>query len=119
MPLEEFEKDAYQGLKAEWDRSPWTVTSIMSLWAVAWALVGVCYFFVYPRLAWASDMNSMRGDLRSIKLQTLDRDIVDTVRLKCAATSKTYFSNRLGELTDRFQAVAGYIYTVPSCEEVK
>jgi hypothetical protein len=114
MPLSELHKDVYNGLKGEWVKTPWTVSAVVCLWLVIWAV----YLFVYPELAHGAEVSAVKEDVKSVMVQLVDREIITTKGMECKSSSKAFFTARIQDLMRQYQKLTGTPYVLPSCGDL-
>lgn len=100
-------------------RRKWRLTisvGIITLFAhVAWScgmIPGVSGF------AMANEQEEIKHTIIRIELKLLDRDIIDAVRQRCLATNKTFFADRVHELTRQWYFLTKVVYIVPNCTDL-
>lgn len=124
--------DVYQGIKADFKKSPWAWGSMTLLWAVAWS----AYFWLYPKLAYGADVKAAQmameqkvtGVERKVDIvlkMTMDQSLRDLVRVRCNAVSNNRIADarviqsQIDDKRDEFQEVFKYSWTEPKCDEVE
>ena len=114
MAITDLQKDVYMGLKGEWKRAPWTVTSVIAIWMVFWAV----YLFIYPTVAGTAEVGSVKEDVKNVMVQLIDREIITTRGLQCKSPSKGFFTARLQDLMRQYYDLTKTAYPLPACEDL-
>jgi hypothetical protein len=87
----------------------------MFLFHIAWAcgqIPGLNGF------AMAAEQTQLKADITSIKLQMLDREILETRKEQCNNPNKGFFTRRIQELHQRWYNETKISYILPRCEEL-
>jgi len=66
-----------------------------------------------------SMLDSAASHTKKIEDSLLEKAIIDLRSKQCAANSKIYFTERLGELMDQYYEVNKRAFQLPSCEDLK
>jgi uncharacterized membrane protein YraQ (UPF0718 family) len=107
-------EEIFNGLMTEAKKIPYTALSAALLWFVAWGTA----FYVYPRLAQATEVQTITQQVSMIQLQLLEKDIVETKVQQCTSQNKRFFEERLANLMRQYRDIAKSTPKIPSCGDV-
>jgi hypothetical protein len=93
-----------------------SLVCVMFLFHIAWAcgLVPTLSGF-----ALAAEQTQMKSDITSIKLQLIEREILDLRVAQCSNPSKRFFTSRINDLRTNWQKETGVPYILPDCGDIQ
>lgn len=94
--------------------------AVLGLMISAGAGWGLFATFGIPGFAYASDLNNLKSDVRSIKMDLLEERIYNAQRLWCSTEtqeSKRFYSQQISTMHRQYYAETGITISIPTCAE--
>lgn len=100
-------------------RRKWRLTiSLVMLYLVSHAFWACGLVPGTSGFALASDQQALSSQVTSVRIQLLDRDILETKKEQCGQPNKTFFTKRLKELEAEWYRLTNRPYIMPECEDL-
>lgn len=106
-----------------WRDMVWWTLLLLLAWAavetcLAWGVVPHLFGGFEPRNTAEAVDSNLRKDTVEIRTRLLEQSLLSTRQGECMASQKSYFTERLDELTREYHSLTGQAWRVPDCSEV-